>query len=218
MELDQIKTCLGSPNPQARMRGLVALRDYAPEVVVPFLKQRMYDKEFVVRSFVAMGFGHKQTDEGFDALLDLITEEQDPNVIAEAANSLAKFGERALPHLQRLFKHNDHWLVRQSIFAALEGEQPAEMALQLCRWGIAGTDPVVKATAVSHLQCLAGTAEQDAALELLLTAARDKDALLRAQAARVLPSFDHPTARAALQRLRQDGDYQVVAATLENLL
>lgn len=218
MDMDQIKTCLGSPNPQTRMRGLVALRDCSPEVAVPFLKQRMYDKEFVVRSFVAMGFGNKQTEEGFNALLDLIAEEKDPNVVAEAANSLAKFGPRALSHLKTLFEQNDHWLVRQSIFATLEGEQPADLTLQLCRWGLAGTDPVVQATAISHLKTLAGTAEANAALHLLVQAAEDETAWLRTQAARALPAFTQPMAQAALERLRHDEDYQVVAATLEALL
>ncbi len=57
MELTQIKTYLNSPNPQNRMKAIVELKDYEPEVVVPLLKQKMYDKEFVIRSFVAMGLG-----------------------------------------------------------------------------------------------------------------------------------------------------------------
>ena len=65
MELTQIKTFLDNPNPQNRMKAIVELRNYEPSVVVPLLKQRMYDKEFIIRSFVAKGLGYKRTNEGF---------------------------------------------------------------------------------------------------------------------------------------------------------
>ena len=104
MELSQIKAYLDSPNPQNRMKAIVELRNHTPSVVVPLLKQRMYDKEFVIRSFVAMGLGYKRTDEGFQSLLDLIENDGDPNVKAEAANSLANYGEKAIPHLVELFR------------------------------------------------------------------------------------------------------------------
>jgi hypothetical protein len=55
MELAQIKAYLDSPNPQNRLKAIVELRNHNPSVVVPFLKQRMYDQEFVIRSFVVMG-------------------------------------------------------------------------------------------------------------------------------------------------------------------
>ena len=104
MDFQQIESYLESPNPQTRMKALVELRNHDAELVVPLLKQRMYDKEFVVRSFVAMGLGNKQTEEGFEALLALIEYDRDPNVVAEAANSLAKFGDRAFSYLTELFE------------------------------------------------------------------------------------------------------------------
>ena len=86
MELHQIETYIDSPNPQNRMKAITELRNYEPNLVVPLLKRRMYDQEFVVRSFVAMGLGYKQTEEGFGLLLDLIEYDRDYNVKAEAAN------------------------------------------------------------------------------------------------------------------------------------
>lgn len=217
MELTQIQSFLESADPQSRMKAMVELRQHTPEVVVPLLKQRMYDKEFVIRSFVAMGLGYKQTEEGFDALVTLITTDRDPNVVAEAANSLEKYGDRAIPHLVQLFEQNTHWLVRQSIFAALETASP-EVKLQLCRWGWEGKDLVVQGSAISNLSTLVGTPQAPDALAILLEAVVSETPMIRAQTARTLKHFDDPQAKAALLELRQDTNMRVVGATLESLL
>ncbi|MGD1908584.1 MAG: HEAT repeat domain-containing protein [Leptolyngbyaceae cyanobacterium] len=217
MELQQIKAYLESPNPQNRMKAMVALRNHEPEVVVPLLKQRIHDQEFIVRSFVAMGLGNKQTEEGFETLLQLIKTEQDPNVVAEAANSLEKFGDRAIPHLVQLFERNSHWLVRQSIFAALENATP-DVRWQLCQWGWAGDDLVVQSSAIANLGQLTNTEYGNTALTLLLEAAHSEVDMIRAQAARTLKGFDQPEAKAALATLRQDNSLRVVGAALESLL
>ncbi len=217
MELTQIQAFLESADPQCRMKAMVELRKHEPDVVVPLLKQRMYDKEFVIRSFVAMGLGYKQTPEGFEALLTLIETDRDPNVVAEAANSLEKYGDRAVPHLVKLFEQNTHWLVRQSIFAALEGVSP-DVELQLCRWGWEGEDLVVQNSAIANLAVLQDTPEAGEALAILLAAAVSETPMIRAQAARTLKSFDDPQAKAALLELRQDANLRVVGATLESLV
>lgn len=218
MELNNIESYLNSPDPQSRMKALVELREYDAETVVPLLKRRMYDKEFVVRSFVAMGLGNKQTEEGFEALLDIIRNDRDSNVVAEAANSLAKFGDRATPHLVALFEQNDHWLVRQSIFAAFDGAANPELLLKLCRWGIEGDDVVVQNSAIAQLGQLADTPQASGALVILCRGAVSDAGMIRAQTARVLQHFDDPQAKAALMELRQDTDMRVVGATLEGLL
>lgn len=217
MELTQIQSFLESADPQDRMKAMVELRKHEPEVVVPLLTQRMYDQEFVVRSFVAMGLGYKQTEEGFDALLMLIATDRDHNVVAEAANSLEKYGDRAVPHLVKLFEQNSHWLVRQSILAALENAQP-DVILQLSRWGVADEDLTVQYNAIANLAKLLGTPQEPDALSLLLDAAVAEVPMLRTQAARTLQQFDDPRAKAALMELRQDSNMRVVGAALESLL
>ncbi len=219
MDFQKIESYLESLNPQTRMKALVELRHHDPEVVVPLLKQRMYDKEFVVRSFVAMGLGNKQTEEGFQALLALIEYDTDPNVVAEAANSLAKFGDRAYPHLIKLFEQNSHWLIRQSIFGALEGIAEPTILLRLCRSGLEGEDLVVQSTAIATLSQLHGTDQANAALEILLQAALSDIAMIRAQTARTLKDYaDDPRASAALSELRHDSNLRVVGAAMESLL
>lgn len=218
MELNQIQAYLDSAEPQNRMKAIVELRHYIPEVVVPLLKQRMFDKEFVIRSFVAMGLGYKQTDEGFDALLQLIEYDSDANVRAEAANSLAKYGDRSIVHLVELFERESHWLVRQSILAAMTEMNRPEILLQMCCWGLEGEDPVVKLASIANLGQLAETMQASDALEILLNLTSNNSGEIRGQVATALRNFDDPRAKIALRELRQDSDYQVVAATLEALL
>lgn len=218
MELNQIKAYLDSPEPQNRMKAIVELRHYIPEVVVPLLKQRMYDKEFIVRSFVAMGLGYKQTDEGFDALLHLIIYDNDANVRAEAANSLAKYGDRSIPYLRELFERESHWLIRQSILAAMTEMDRPDLLLQMCRWGLEGDDLVVKLASIANLGELAKTPQAWEALEILLDLANNNAGEIRSQVATALRNFDDPRAKTALVQLRQDSDYRVIAATLEALL
>ena len=218
MYLQQIATLLESSDPQQRMKGIVELRHHPSTDAVPLLKRQMFDGEFLIRSFVAMGLGHKQTEEGFAALLELIARETDSNVIAEAANSLSKYGERALPHLRVIFKAHPHWLVRQSIFAALEPFDCPAILLELCQLGYEDSDPVVKHAALACLKDLNAADERDGALAVLLRASTDPDGFIRAQAARSLGYFDSPEARAAREKLRQDVDPRVIGATLEKLI
>ena len=218
MGIQQIELFLKSPNPQNRMNAITELRHHEPSMVVPLLKRSMYDKELLIRSFVAMGLGTKRNDEGFEALLNIIKYENDPNVIAEAANSLAKFGPQALPHLATLFEQNSHWLIRQSIFPVLDYPESFEALIKLCRLGYQDKDLTVKLTAITNLEKLKGTAQASEALEILLQAATDKNAFIRAKVARLLMYFDAPQSQAALAELRQDSDYRVIKVFLEELL
>jgi HEAT repeat protein len=218
MELTQIKTFLDNPNPQNRMKAIVELRNYEPTVVVPLLRQRMYDKEFVIRSFVAKGLGYKINNEGFQTLLDLIDNDEDPNVKAEAANSLANYGEKAIPYLVELFRRESHWLVRQSIFAVINEFNSLELLFNFSSWGLEGNDLVVKLTSIANLERLKGTTYEQEAIDLLCEQSTAETVQIRVQVAKTLGAFDDPKAKAALVQLRSDSDYRVIAATLENLI
>lgn len=218
MDLQNIQTYLQSDNPQDRMKGITELRHHEPVDVVPLLKQRMHDQEFMVRSFVAMGLGYKRTSEGFEALLDFLEYENDPNVIAEAANSLAKFGNVALPHLQQVFREHPHWLVRQSIFAAFEDLDSPSTLLEFCRLGLEDKELVVQFAAIANLAQLAGTELEGDAFSILSQIVQSSNDKLRSRAARALTYFDSDDAQELLQSLRQDDDHRVVAATLEKLV
>ena len=127
----------------------------------------MYDKELIIRSFVAKGLGYKRTDEGFFCLLDLIDNDEDYNVKAEAANSLANYGEKAMPYLVELFRRESNWLIRESIFAVVNEIDSPDLVFQFSVWGLEGEDPVVKLTAINNLGRLKGTLYEQDAIELL---------------------------------------------------
>jgi HEAT repeat protein len=218
MELEQIRAYLDSPNAQERMKAIVELRNYNPGIVVPLLKQRMYDQELIIRSFVAIGLGKKRNQEGFDALLNLIQYDRDYNIIAEAANSLAKYGDRALPYLVNLFQYNSHWLIRQSILAAIADMNHPDKLLQLSIWGLQGNDLAVKLGSIANLAKLATSNQAGEAVAILVSLIEDSTVEIRIEVAKALHDFDFVEAKSALARLRQDSDYRVVGATLEGLL
>jgi HEAT repeat protein len=215
MQIEEVREYLENPDPQKRLKALTELRNYDTEIAVPLLKSKMNDREFLVRSFVAMGFGKKQNAESFAALLELIKLDRDPNVRAEASNSLSLFGKVSASHLVLTFDRDDHWLVRRSILAALvELDSPDEM-FEVCIIALSGEDLTVRESSIDCLAYLASTSKRDAALEQLLLLVNEESWRTRMRVARALTRFDEPKAKEALLQLKQDTDHRVVGAVLE---
>jgi HEAT repeat protein len=200
------------------MRGITELRHYSAEVVVPLLKRLVSDKEFIVRSFAVMGLGRKQTEEGFEILLDLLEHELDPNVRAEVSNSLARYGDAAIPHLVNLFERDFNWLVRHSILASIDGHSFPEAMLKICSLGIQDYNIEVQLASIISLGVLQGTSQESEALTILLLQVNSDTREIRIEATRVLHCFKDSRARETLLDLRNDPDYKIVAATLEGLI
>lgn len=218
MDIDSIKSYLQDSDPQKRMKAILELRQYDAEIAVPLLIENINDSEFLVRSFVAMGLGKKRNAESFARLLEMMKLDRDPNVRAEAANSLSYYGEVAVSHLSLMFKKDDHWLVRRSILAALaELNCPAEL-LEVCLIGIAGDDFSVMESSLDCLGTLANTEQQPTALEKLLSYTDHDSWRIRYRVAKSLNRFDDPKATKALQELKEDPDHRVVAAVLDSLV
>lgn len=218
MDLTAISAHLDSDNPQDRMRGITALREYEPTVAVPLLIKCIEDSEVMIRSFVMMGLGYKQTPEAYDKLLDQLENEADPNVRAEAANSLAKYGDVAIPHLVKAFHNNLNWLMRMSIIPAVARLDCPDELMELCQAGLRDADATVKETAITYLMDFATGKRSDEALELLLSYVDSEHWNLRKQTALVLKAFPQKAAKEALITLRHDADHRVVAAALEALI
>jgi HEAT repeat protein len=222
MNLEQIEIDLNSSDSQERLRAITALRAYASHLAVPLLCSKLDDPEFMVRSWVAAGLGKKRTRQSFVALLDLVDEDSDPNVRAEAANSLALFGESAIPHLVSVFRQDQHWLVRCSIIAALmdmEGADDLAVELfNLCALALRDPDLAVQEIGIAGLATFAHTALQTAALDKLLPLVKSESWQTRMAVSKALHGFDHHQAREALIQLRQDRDHRVIGAVLEGLV
>lgn len=218
MDIEQIKNALNDSDPQLRMRGIRELRNHEADVATPLLLNHVNDKEFLVRSFVAMALRRQQSDTAFKALLEMIKNDKDPNVRAEAANSLSYFGDRAIAYLRQMYEADDHWLVRRSIIAAMADLDSPQELLEICEIGISGDDQPVMESCISCLGLLANTEQQPAALNLLLPLANDESWRVRQQVAKSLGKYNDPKAIAALNQLRTDEDHRVVGAVLDSTI
>ncbi len=218
MDINEIETKLTSSDFSERLKAIAQLKDYEAEVAVPLLLSKIRDKQFLVRSFVAMGLGKKQTAESFAALLELIKLDRDPNVRAEAANSLSLFGPVAASHLTTLFHQDDNWLVRRSVLAALLELNCPEELFDVCSCGIQGEDLTVQEASIDGFGYLANSDKKEAALEKLLSLLKAEWWRVRVRVARALGKFEVQSAKDALVQLRQDEDHRVVGAALEALV
>ncbi len=218
MEIEQIQKYLNSEDSQDRLKGITELRNVETDLAVPLLLTKMKDKEFLVRSFVAMGLGRKRNSESFAGLLELIKFDRDPNVRAEAANSLSLYGQVAATHLVSLFISDDHWLVRRSILGAMVELNCPQELFEICICGIEGEDFTVQEASIEALGFLGNTIKKEDALKQLLELVDLEFWRLRLKVAIALGKFDSLQAKEALNRLRQDENSRVVGAAMEALV
>ncbi len=217
MNIPDIETNLASLDPQERMRGLVALRDYEADVAVPLLVSRRADQEVIVRSFVAMGLGYKRNDDAFETLAAMLKTELDTNVRAEVASALIKYGKAAIPHVVPAFYQYPDWLMRMSIMLALADMDSPQELFQLCLAAFVDPNTTVRETGVQCLAFLVGTPMEEDALLHLLAFAESDNWQVRRQTAIALRQFVDPRAAEVLLQLRQDQDYRVVGAVLDGV-
>ena len=215
MKISEIQAALQSSDAQERLRGVTALRKCDSAMALPMLLSKVDDREFMVRSFVAMGLRQTQTAEAFAALLKMMQFDRDPNVRAEAANSLSMFGTEAISHLVEAFRRDDNWLVRRSIMAPLYEMQCPDAVFEICAIALGGEDLPVQETAIDGFGLLANTPKQEEALQQLLPLVSSDNWGIRLRVARALSKFDNPQARAAVSYLAKDRDHRVAGATLE---
>lgn len=218
MDIEQIKAALDNSDPQQRMKGIRELRHYEADIAAPLLLNHVKDQEFLIRSFVAMGLGRKRSDNAFEALLAMIYHDQDPNVRAEAANSLSFYGDISVAHLRQMYESDSHWLVRRSIIAVMVDLNSPQELLEICEIGLSGDDHSVIEACLSALGLLAATEQQSTALQLLLPLVADQSWRIRLQVAKSLGNFDDLDAISALNKLKLDQDHRVVGAVLESMI
>jgi HEAT repeat protein len=193
-DLERLRQAIISGDPGQAMPALAGLREVPEAEAIPLLLLGLGQGPFIVRSLACAGLGVKRSEAGRQALLQALRGDDDANVRAEAANSLASYGvEQAWPVLHEVFQADGQWLVRCSILAAL-AEQEAmrpEWLLALGCLAVADADGTVRV----------GGAE---VLGRLLVEGQGEEADLAA-------------AREALRGLQGDPDHRVVAAALNGL-
>jgi HEAT repeat protein len=192
-DLQQLQAAIASGDPARAMPALANLRLVPEEQAIPLLLLGLEQEGFTVRCLSCAGLGVKRNEAGWQALVEVLQHDQDPNVRAEAANALASYGlERAWPLLKAVFSRDQQWLLRCSVLAALAEQPsiPAAWLLELATLAIEDTDGTVR---------VGGT-------EILGRLVRDWPGDAEAHQARQL-----------LQQLQQDPDHRVVAAALNGL-
>jgi HEAT repeat protein len=216
MQLSDIKANLQELDYQFRSKAIAALRDYPAETAIPLLQEHEADPEFLVRTFVARELGNHRTDAAFGTLLQLMLHDENPNVRAEAANSLSLFGAMSTTYLVSTFAQDDDWLLRRSILAALIDMQAMAEVLTVAEVAIANReDPSTCETAIRSLAVLANTPQAPAAITKLAALSGDDDWRIRQQVAYTLKHFTTTNAQEVLSKLKQDSEHRVVSTALE---
>ena len=179
------------------MPALVALREATVEEAVPLLLLGLEEEAFLVRSLSCAGLGVKRNEAGRQALVRALEGDADPNVRAEAANSLVSHGlEQAWPLLLEAFRRDQEWLLRCSVLSAVaeHSEARPEKLLELASLAIEASDGTVRVGGTEILGRLVREGTEGPEGGEIAAAARG-----------------------LLQRLQADPDHRVVGAALNGL-
>ena len=117
-DLQQLQAAIASGDPARAMPALANLRQVPAEQAIQLLLLGLEQEGFTVRCLSCAGLGVKRNEAGWQALVEVLQHDQDPNVRAEAANALASYGlERAWPLLKAAFSHDQQWLLELATLA-----------------------------------------------------------------------------------------------------
>ncbi|MEO1592317.1 MAG: HEAT repeat domain-containing protein [Cyanobacteria bacterium J06632_22] len=208
------ETQLRSQALNERKAALDRLATESADEAIPIL-QALAQGDVFQRRLAMMGFANHLTDEAFAVLNTLIEQETDGNVLAEAANSLFDFGEKALPLLASLFEANTNWLLRQTILALMMAQDDPALLFDLAVIGLEDDTQTVKETAILALRQVWNSEYQSQALAMLADQAQSNDWRDRWRTATALTGCSAPAAKTLLAQLRQDSHHRVVAAALD---
>ena len=211
----ELEQQLRSPALNIRKQALDELAALPSETALPMLQRLAAEPDFALRRLAVMGFGNHPTPESFEVLQTILAQEEDANVLAEAANSIFEFGDSAMPILQDVYRRHEHWLVRQTVLALLtEGNSP-HLLLSTAIEAIGDDNQMLRETGILALGQLAESDESQVAFETLARMAEDDRWRNRWRAAIALKLFRTPEAKHLLAKLKQDEHYRVVAAALD---
>lgn len=213
--LDQIEQNLRSNRIDRRKIALDELAKLPADIALPILEQLATENDFVLRCLAMMGFGNHLTESSFQILKNVLKQEQDSSVLAEAANSIFEFGDRSILPLQQLFERSSHWLVRQTIVAILVETDDPDVLMTVATKAIQDDVQTTKETGILALSRLLNTSLRQKAFDVLTQLAQDDNWRTRWRTAIALTASDAPQAKQLLAGLKQDENYRVVAAALD---
>ena len=181
----------------------------APEWSLVVLEKLAKERDLWVRLKAAEALAQLGHHEKALPALERLAKDR-PWVFPQAAQALARLGERALPALERLAKHQDP-LVRANIATALA--QLGEKALPNLEQLAKDQNPGVR---LRTAEALAQLGYHEMALPALKQLAQDYNFLFRLEAARALAQLGRK-ALPALERLAQDKHTHVRASAAKSI-
>lgn len=199
-DLAHLRQAITSGDPARAMPALAGLREVPEETATPLLLLGLEQSVFMIRSLACAGLGVKRSEAGWQALERSLSQEEDANVRAEAANALASYGvDRSWPLLRQAFAVDTHWLVRCSILSALaeHPQMPPDWLLELAQLAVRDGDGTVRVGGAEIL----GRLVREGALGQSSSQ----------------PPRPWQEARALLVALQADSDHRVVGAALNGL-
>ena len=212
--LQQIENDLRSKSIIARKTAIDGLTAVKSEVAVPIFQRLAQEQDFGLRCMAMMGLGNHLTDESFNFLCQVLKEEPDNSVLAEAANSIYDFGQRAIAPLQDLFDRCDYWIVRQTIISVLAESEHHEVLLDIIQKAISANEPTTQEASILALSRLLVTPLADRAFTLFQELVENENWRIRWRAAIALTASEDPRAKKLLAQLQQDENHRVVAVAL----
>jgi HEAT repeat protein len=205
ISIDDLRAQMGNPDPGKRMAALVALRFISDEEATPLLLQAASDPVPLVRVYAAIGLGKKRGEGSFASLLDLLNNDKDASVRAEAAGALGAYGDlNAAEHLVRAYYEDIDWIVRYSAVVSL-GQLRDERGYAVLRHALASETEMIRDAAISAL----GELGDARALDVLLPLVASTEPEVRRRVAQALGLIGTAECRGPLSYLARDEHPQV---------
>ena len=215
--LEQIKQQLQEGSLNERRLALNTLQSYDPAIAVPVLVSLLDSPDFSLRKFVAMGLGNHRSNESFQVLAKMASQENDANVLAEVANSLYEFGDRATDILVEMFENHEHWLLRQTILSLVAESQNEPKIWDVALQALEDPHQTVKETGIFALGLLLKGTLKEQALAELEALANHENWRTRWRVAIALQHGDPNTVSFLLHKLQTDPHFRVVSAAMDVL-
>jgi HEAT repeat protein len=200
---ESVKQLLESSDFGDRLRAVNQLRELDPALAFEMIQTAAVDGNARVRYAALSQFtslGQQNLDRALEILRPALLEDPEPDVQAAAADALGALKLTvAFEDLKAVYEHSNEWLVQFSIIAAL-GELGDPRAFDLLETALQSDNDLVSTAAIGSL----GELGDPRALPLLLPFVTADDWQVRHRVVQAIAHFDHPEAKAALERLAQD--------------
>ncbi|MGK7890668.1 MAG: HEAT repeat domain-containing protein [Leptolyngbyaceae cyanobacterium] len=207
-DLNEVSRQLDSDSARDRMLALASLRDVAASEAVPLIKKVLHDINGPIRSMAVFSLGIKVTEECFPILVDLLQNDPDYGIRADAAGALGYLEDpRGFEPLHHAFYEDTDWLVRFSAAVAL-GNLKDMRAYDALIKALDSEEVVIQQAAIAAL----GEIGAIDAVDKILTFAQAEDWLIRQRLAETLGRLPTPKSLSALRYLSKDSNSNVAMA------